>query len=166
VLLASLKSHTKSTLTTRILGNTDNASGHEALELVLAGEEGGVRTTVTHRDTEALSRTDDDIGTEFTRSLQQGERKQVRADDHETAGLVGRLRELLVIDDATVGGGVLDEHSGQTLQGLSVQLGNITNLHLPAQGLSTGLHMDDGNEIADERAEKNEFGRTFRRAML
>ena len=67
VLLAGLERHAQGGLALAVDGNADDAAGHDALELVAGGEEGGMRSAEAHGHAEALRGADGDVGAELAR---------------------------------------------------------------------------------------------------
>ena len=64
--------------------DADHASGQDPLELVFDCEEGGVRTSVAERDSEALTRAHGDVDVQLTWSSQHRQREQVSGAHDET----------------------------------------------------------------------------------
>src|SRR6185436_5932708 len=62
VLLASLHCHAQGTIALRVDRNADDAARHGALIFVPRGKERGMRAAITHRNAEALCRTNGDVG--------------------------------------------------------------------------------------------------------
>jgi len=94
-----------------ILGNTDEAAGHLALELVFRCKKAGVRSAKAHGYAEALGRADRDVGAKFAGRSQQGQCEQIRRDDGESASGVRRREESFEIMDRSAGVRVLYEHA-------------------------------------------------------
>ena len=87
VLLARLQREAVGRVAVRVDADADQAAGQRALELVAAGEVGGVRAAVAHRHAEALRVADDDVGAELAGRHQQRQREQVGGDDRKAAPL-------------------------------------------------------------------------------
>src|SRR4029077_13992464 len=64
----------------------DNTTGHGALELVARGEEGGMRPTIAHGNTETLRRANRNISAEFARRRQYGECEKIGRHDGNRSG--------------------------------------------------------------------------------
>mmetsp|Transcript_10811 Transcript_10811/g.35494 ORF Transcript_10811/g.35494 Transcript_10811/m.35494 type:complete len:357 (-) Transcript_10811:963-2033(-) len=82
VLLARLHRHAERGVAHRVDGDADDAPRHEALVLVRAGEEGGVRPAKAHRHAEALRRPDRDVRVELSRRLEHRQREQIGRHNH------------------------------------------------------------------------------------
>ncbi|KAI6775833.1 hypothetical protein HG530_002591 [Fusarium avenaceum] len=143
MLLTSLESETQSRLAEAILGNTDETAGDLALVLLRGSEESSVGTTVAQGDTESLGVTDGDVGTKLTRGLEHGESEQVGGSAEKTLLLVDDIGEGLVVVDATVGIGVLDQGANEVTLDFADELGvigeDIANDELDVEALSSGL---------------------------
>jgi hypothetical protein len=74
---------------------TDDAAGHEALVLVVAGQEGRVRAAVAHRHAKALRGADADVGAPLARRRELRQRQQVRCDAHLGFRGVRRVHDVL-----------------------------------------------------------------------
>ena len=109
VLLASLHRHAQGILATGILGDADDAARHGALVGIAGSEEGGVRATVTHGDTETLGRAQHHIGAQLARGFEQQERQDVGADAGQPFLGLHRGDEGAQILHLTRGGGVLEQ---------------------------------------------------------
>ena len=79
VLLACLQSHAQCTLPAAVLAHADDAAGDQSFPIVGAREEGGVRATVAHRNTETLAVAHADVGAPFARRREQGQCEQIAA---------------------------------------------------------------------------------------
>ena len=93
VLLARLQREAISRPSGGIVRNADQSSRHVAFVLIARRKIGGVRSAEAERNAETLRAADGDIGAEFARRLQQGERENIGRDDDERAGVVRRLDE-------------------------------------------------------------------------
>ncbi len=88
VLLARLQRQAVGRCAVRVDADADQPAGHRALELVAAGQVGGVRAAVAHRHAEALRRADGDVGAHLARRHEQRQRQQVGGDDGQAAACV------------------------------------------------------------------------------
>ena len=86
MLFACLQSQAVSRVSIGIFGNADDTSGDGTLVFVFRGEECSGRTTVEHRDTEALAATEYDIRSPFSRRGEQGEAQNVGGNGHFATG--------------------------------------------------------------------------------
>ena len=82
VLFAGLQRQTVRRLTGGILRHTDQTAWHSAFHTLMHGHVGGMRTTKEEGQTETLGIAHCNIGTEFPRRLQQGERQQIGVHGH------------------------------------------------------------------------------------
>ena len=137
MLLAGLERHAKCGIAVHVNRATDDAAGHKALVGVLASEECRVRTAVAHRNSEALRRTKDDVGTPASRRRQQGQGQNVGShrEAHLMAGTGGA--EFHVVAHRTARGRVLHKGSKELVGGLEAH--RIAKNQLYANGLSAGL---------------------------
>ena len=88
MLFAGLQRKAQGRAAAGIFGNADDAAGHVAFEVVAGGEEGGVRSAVTERDTKTLGAADGDVRAEFTRRFEERESEEIGGDGDKSAGLV------------------------------------------------------------------------------
>lgn len=72
MLFSCLERHAVANITFGVLRDTDDSTWHPPLQVIGSGEEGSMRSTVTHRHTESLRVTENDLGSLFTRGLRNG----------------------------------------------------------------------------------------------
>ncbi|VUC29849.1 unnamed protein product [Clonostachys rosea] len=143
VLLTSLQSKTKGWVAQSILGNTDDTTGNLALVLLGAGEESGVGTSVSQRDTKSLRAAESNVGAKFAGRLELSEGQEIGGDADETLALVDEVREALVVEDTTTSVGVLEKNTNKTFAGLLDELvlvgEDVTDEELNTESLRSGL---------------------------
>jgi hypothetical protein len=149
VLFASLKSETVGGTSLRILRETDEATGHPPLEAVLAGEEGGVRSSVTHGNTKTSSVSEGDIGSPFARRLEGGEGEEVGGDSNESSEIVGALSDCFPVSDFSSNVRVLKEDADEVLVLILVarlvqQLADVADDDVDAERFRTSANDGDG----------------------
>mmetsp|Transcript_28930 Transcript_28930/g.50888 ORF Transcript_28930/g.50888 Transcript_28930/m.50888 type:complete len:277 (-) Transcript_28930:274-1104(-) len=143
MLLACLHGHAEGGLAARVLGHTDDSSGHFAHKRLVAGEEGSVGASETHRDTEALGGADGDIDAELADRLADGRGEEVGGADDLGVGGLGVADELGVVDEFSGGVGVLEEDTDDIFLG-EIHLSGVDNHHLAAVVLGAGKDDLDG----------------------
>ncbi len=152
-------------------GDSDEAPGQGALESGAHGHVAGVRATEAHRHTETLRRSDRDVGAPLPRRRGQGQRHEVGGGRDERAGLVGCLGEGVVVAQAAVEVGVLDEDTEDLAATGSLDervaggdRGQVGDDDLDAQRARAGLH--DGEGLREGRLvhEQHRVGRSLARA--
>lgn len=74
---------------------TDNAAGHEALVLVVTGQERRVGSTIAHGHAEALRAADHDVGAPLARWRQLSQRQQICRHTHLRLTCVRLLNNVL-----------------------------------------------------------------------
>lgn len=92
----------------RITRNSHQPARHLTFESITRREESRVRPAVTKRNAEALRAAYRHIRTEFPGRRQQGQAEQIRGNNNQRAGLVGRLDEGAIIINRAVRGRILD----------------------------------------------------------
>lgn len=90
-----------------ILRQSDQATGHSALERVRACEEGGVRSTVAKRDTEASGVTERDVGAPFAGRLEKRQGEEVGSAHDVAAEVVRAFGDRLPVSHLAANVGVL-----------------------------------------------------------
>ncbi|RUS30622.1 hypothetical protein BC938DRAFT_479144 [Jimgerdemannia flammicorona] len=120
VLLAGLERQPERGLARGILGHTDETARHATLVLVLDGEEGGMRTTVAKRDTEALAVAQGNIGTKFARRLEHRQREEIGRDDDLASVTVDLGGQGLVVDDGPISAGIL-QNTRKDVRGRAIE---------------------------------------------
>ena len=111
MLLARLQRKTHGRVTRGILRNADKASGQATLVLIAGGEKRGVGSAVTERHAETLSADDHDVRAEFTGRFKQSEGQQIGRYDEGSAHRMDTRRQIPVIVDHTIRGGVLHQRT-------------------------------------------------------
>ena len=152
VLLAHLEGHTHGTAAFSVNGETDDTTGHLALELLGAGVEAGGRRAEAHRDAKTLGGTSHAVGTPFTGRCEEREGVQVGGNAHENLKFVALGGESGEIMDAAPVVGVLDHRAEEGL--IEFHLVGLANDKFDALSGRVGLHHADavrehafGNEI-------------------
>ncbi len=171
VLLAGLHRHAQGGLAPAVARDADDPPRNLALVLLAGGEERRVRPAVAHGDAEPLRRADRDVGAEFARRPQQGQRQQVGRHHYEGAGGVGLLGDRGVVHHPAVGRRVLEEDAEEVPR-REVDRRRIADPDVDADRAGAGLdHLDRlrmavlGDEedvplaIADGVAEMHRLGR-------
>ena len=115
VLLTGLESQSVGAVAVGVLRDTDEPAGHDPLERICAGEEGGVRPAEAHRDAEALRRTDRDVGAHGGGLLQQTQGQQIRRHDRQCPCRMQRVALSGVIAQVAVGAGVGEDGAEQVV---------------------------------------------------
>ena len=111
VLFAGLEREAVGGIPVGIARDADEAAGKAPLELVTDGEEGGMGSSVAHRDAKALGRSDHGIGPELTGRLEDDKGQRITRHDGKSAARVDRVDHRLRVGDGAVGGGVLKDSS-------------------------------------------------------
>ena len=117
VLFARLQGHAQGRLAAHVFRDADDAAGHGALVLVLAGEESGVRAAVAQRHAEALRRTEGDVRAHFTGRFRQHQRKQIASDSADGVLCLERGDDRAEILDLATGVGGLQESAEHVVIG-------------------------------------------------
>lgn len=117
VLLTGLQRQAVRLVAVGVDGDAHEAAGQAARELLADGHVVGVGTAEAHGDTEALRRTDGDVGAELTGRGQQREGEQIGGDRDDGAQLVGLLDDGLDVADGTGGARVLDQNADDAALG-------------------------------------------------
>mmetsp|Transcript_21937 Transcript_21937/g.37853 ORF Transcript_21937/g.37853 Transcript_21937/m.37853 type:complete len:305 (-) Transcript_21937:641-1555(-) len=154
VLLASLQRHTKRRPSVCTLGDTDDTAWHETLELVLGGEERGMRPAVSHGHTESLRGTQHKVCTNLTGWLEDGQRQKIRRHDDSSAAFMCLFHVSLVVDNGSVRGWVLHHDTTNVLFGVIKAL-HWLDYDLNAKSFGAGLEQRNGlgmHEIGDEES--------------
>ena len=109
VLLAGLERQTQGRLALAVHGDAHEAPRHGALELVLGGEIGGMRSAETHGHTEALAVAHRHVRAPLARRREQREGQEIGGGHHRgTLGMQGR-GERAVIAHVAVDAGILEQ---------------------------------------------------------
>ena len=148
MLLASLQGEYECTLTTIVLGHTDDTSRQLTDELLGATHISDRRTAEGHGNTKTLSVANSNVSAPLARCLKQGKIGCHTIDNEESLvgmSLVGHTGEILHI---TIVVGLLHNHSGYTtLRNLGRIVGTICNsilslhhLNLYTMEMSVGIH--------------------------
>ena len=93
VLFTGLERHAQCRAPLGVFRHADDPTGHGALVFVVSGEERGMRSAVSHRDTKALRIPHDDVRPPFAGWLQQGKAEEVGRDRYQSLGLMGGLAQ-------------------------------------------------------------------------
>lgn len=152
VLLAGLKSKTKSTSASAVLGDTDNTAGKTALAGFLSGHESGVGTTKAERNTPALGVTKRNISAPFTGRSEEGQGRDIGSARKQSSLSVSEVSQILEVTNATVGIGVLDHDTDEVVtESLDLILGvgrrEVHDLDFDVEALSTAMHDADGGVV-------------------
>jgi len=113
VLLAGLDREPVRRLAVHVLRHADESPRKLAGVLVAGGEIGGVRTAVAHGNPEALARADRDVGTEFAGWCDLRQSEKVGSHHDQGARRACGCNGVARIDDAPVGGRVLEQYAAQ-----------------------------------------------------
>ncbi len=152
VLLPGLQRQAISRLSVRVLAHADEAAGHRALERVAHRQITGMRAAQPQRQTETLGGAAGDVGPEFARRHQQGERQEIgRHHDQHAFGLE-RGDAFAVVAHGAVHARVLQQHAEiLTFQRLVHRAGN----DLDVQRRGAGVQHFEGlrqHIVSDEKA--------------
>ena len=90
-----------------------NLPGSFAGELGARRQVGGVRSAETEGHAEALGGSDGDVRAEFAGRFEKREGKNIGGDDHHRAGGVRGGDDCRIIDDGSVGRGILQQHAAE-----------------------------------------------------
>mmetsp|Transcript_28308 Transcript_28308/g.91617 ORF Transcript_28308/g.91617 Transcript_28308/m.91617 type:complete len:365 (+) Transcript_28308:1884-2978(+) len=151
VLLARLEGETVGRVSGSIARQPDDAARHCTLVRILAGKEGGMRSSIPKGDTKTLSVADYDVSSDLTGGLQHGQRQEIR-DHHDGDFVVIRLLDdAAVVMDRSVGSrvGEEDAHQGRVHLGIL----NLADDDFDVHRLSTSLADGDGLRVAEIRDE-------------
>src|SRR3982074_170194 len=80
-----------------------------AFELVAGRHEGGMRSTKSYRDTEALGRADANVGAELSGRGEQRQTKNISCGNDQGAMSVGARHQRAIVMNRAVGIGVLNQ---------------------------------------------------------
>src|ERR1700730_4342651 len=80
-----------------------------AFELVAGRYEGGMRSTKSDRDAEALGRADANVGAELSRRGEQRQTKNISCRNDQSAVSVGARHQRTIVMNRTVGIGILNQ---------------------------------------------------------
>ena len=97
VLLATLEGEAESRFTVDIFRNTNEATRHKAFVLFVRSEISGGRTTEIEWHTEALGRTEGDVGTEFSRRGEEYETHDVGSYSYFCSGCMSFLYKSTIV---------------------------------------------------------------------
>jgi hypothetical protein len=111
VLLASLHRHPVGRLTVSVARDTDDAPRDLALELFAGGQERCMGAAEAERHAEALRRSHRNVGPHLARRAQEGQGEEIGSHDHQGAGGVGGGDEGREVEDAAVGGRILEQNA-------------------------------------------------------
>ena len=140
MLLTCLQSHTVTNLSILIFRKSDDTSRHVTLIFITRCEISSRRTTVKHRNTEALRTSEYDVGTPFTRRNQQGKTQNIRIHGYLATCRMRTFRKLPVIFYITTVVRVL--YDATEYIGCELQFLVITHLHFHT--LRNGTGTDNG----------------------
>ena len=160
VLLAGLEREPVGRTPVRIDAHAHEPARHRPLELIAAGEVGGVGTAAAHRHPEPLRGAHDDVGPPLAGRRQQRDRQQVGGHHHHGLGRMSPLDECPPIPHASVGRRILQEHA-VALMAAEERL-HVSHDHLDAQRPGPGLEHLDGLRMAAGIDEKSGARRTAR----
>ncbi len=146
VLFARAQRHAHPRLAFGVTRDTDDAPRHEALELLLRGQERGVRAAVAVRHAEALRVADGDVGPPLARRREHRQCQQVSGHHHQCAGGVHPVAQGAVVLDGAEGVGILDQHAAH--RRIEREPRCRLNLHRDAAGGGARLDDVDGLRMA------------------
>ena len=152
VLLAGLERHAKRRTSARITAHTDDPARQHPLEFILRGEEGGVRTAVAERNTEALGVADADVRAPLARWCEQHEAQQVSGDNGKCTRRVQPVARLAVVEDRAVGRGILDQNAERLVA--EPRSARVTHFGGNPAGMRARLHDVDRLRVASRIDEK------------
>ncbi len=139
VLLTGLHSHSVSDVTVLVLGDTDDATRHFALELIFACQVGRVGSTETHGDTESLHATDGDVCSHLTSRLADRQRQDVLDDDRANLLFSETIKELTIVAHVTESVWSLDNGSTDVVCVLPGEFSDIPEDEVNPESLSSSL---------------------------
>ena len=102
VLLATLEGEAESRFTVDIFRNTNEATRHKAFVLFVRSEISGGRTTEIEWHTEALGRTESDVGTEFSRRGEEYETHDVGGNGYFGTCCMSFFNKSTIVGNSTV----------------------------------------------------------------
>ena len=153
MLLASLHGEDEGTTTLGIGSGTDKTTGHLAHQFVLGAKVADIRSTVVHRDTEALSIAASDVGTPFARSAEHTKRAGYAIDSEERLvcmAKVGKASEVLdnaivvgLADDKTCHVILLDEFLSHSLIHHAISSWHLHQLY----AMIVGIGLDNAKHL-------------------
>src|ERR1700730_5359452 len=109
MLFTSLQREAVTLSSGRIFGYSDQTTRQITFELVAGRHEGGMRSTKSHRDTEALGRADANVGAELTWRGEQRQTKNISCGNDQSAVSVGARGQRTIVMNRTVGIGILNQ---------------------------------------------------------
>ena len=110
----------------------DQTTGQFAPQGVGGRQEGWMRATKEHRHAKALRRTHRDVGTQFSRRLEQRERQRIAGHREQSAARMQGLRQRLRRTDPAIGAGILEQRAAGVRQ--AVLTVEVDALQLQAHG--------------------------------
>ena len=122
-----------------VLGDTNDATRHFALELVFARQIGRVRATETHRDTESLHATNGDVCSHLTSGLADRQREDVLDDNRAHLLFSEAVEELTIVIHVTDSVGSLENGSTDIVCVVPGEFGDIPEDEFNPEGLSSCL---------------------------
>ena len=111
VLLAGLEGETIGWLSISVARDADEASRQAALELIADGQIPRMGTTIAHRNSKALGRTNSHVGSEFTRGREQDERQRVGGHNGKASRGMNRRDGRGRVGNRSIGGWILEDSS-------------------------------------------------------
>ena len=85
MLFSGLQGQAQRRIALGVLRDPDQATWHLAFLAIACSQESGMRTAVTNRHTESLSRSDRNVGSEFTGWPEYRQSEEIAGDDRESA---------------------------------------------------------------------------------
>lgn len=149
VLLARLEGETVRRSSLGVLGQSDQASRHPALERVGAGEEGSVGSSVCHRDSETSAVSERHVSSPLSGRSEDRAGEEVGGAGDESTELVGAIRDRLPVGNLSSQVGVLEEDSDEVLllsgvSALCEELLDVADDDLDSEGSGAGLNDGEG----------------------
>ncbi len=146
VLLPGLQCQPVGLVAVRVDGDTDEAAGQAAGELLAHGHEAGVRSAEAHRDAEALRGAHGDVRAQLAGRGEQRQGQQVGGDGHDRAQPVRLLDDGPEVAYGAGGARVLEQHAEDAAFGdlRRDAVGEVGDDDLDTGRLGAGLDHGDG----------------------
>ena len=153
VLLSSLQGESVSGIPFGVLRETDESSRHSSLQHIGASEEGGGRSSSSHRTTHSRRVPDGDVGSPLSRRLEDSEGEEIGSAGDESTESVRSISDALPVRYVSSQSRVLQEDSDQVLLVLSVasfgeHLLDVSDDDLDSERRSSSL--DDGDGLRED----------------
>ena len=147
VLFTGLQRQAQALVAVVVDGHADDTARHLAQVLVLHRHVAGCWAAEAHGQTEALAGAHAHIGVDVAGGLDDGQGQQIGVGDEETARGVDGVADALVVEELTVGVGVLHQHA-RVLLVREVGSAHVAHDHLVAQEVRALAHDGDGGRVA------------------